>query len=155
VPLPDEEIDGAPPASFSDFSIDWYADVDNLDYLVTTDGPADWPRIESLAEVRDADATSGSGTVSDIVLTDDTISFTTTAVGVPHLVKVSYFPNWIADGADGPYRSTPSLMVVVPTQEQVTLRFQNTWVEWAGIGLTALGLLAVAAFLVVRRRETV
>lgn len=155
VPLPDEEIEGAPPASFSDFSIDWYADVDNLPFLVSSDGPAEWPRIESLAEVRSAEPAEGSGTVSDVVLTDDTISFTTTAVGVPHLVKVSYFPNWVAEGADGPYRSTPSLMVVVPTQEQVTLRFQNTWVEWAGLGMTASGLLAVAAVAVVRRKEPV
>ncbi len=39
----------------------------------------------------------------------------------PVLVKVSYFPNWHASGADGPWRVTPNLMVVVPTSHDVTL----------------------------------
>lgn len=153
VPLPDEEEDGAPPASFSDFAMDWYADTDNLPYLVTADGPDDWARIDSLDEVRAADSTGG-GVVTDVELTDHRISFRTTAVGEPHLVKVSYFPNWRATGAEGPYRSTPSLMVVVPTQEDVVLEFRNTWVEWAGVGLTVVGLVAlVGAAVAGRRRE--
>ena len=41
---------------------------------------------------------------------------TSTASGSPVLVKVSYFPNWEASGAEGPYRVTPNLMVVVPTE---------------------------------------
>jgi len=35
-------------------------------------------------------------------------------IGQPVLVKVSYFPNWKASGAKGPYRVTPNLMVVIP-----------------------------------------
>ena len=97
------------------------------------------------------------GTVSDVVVDDHEISFTTTAVGVPHLVKVSYFPNWKADGAEGPYHATPSLMLVVPTEEHVTLRFQNTAAEWLGNMLTlggfvALGWVGVSAWR--RRKQT-
>ena len=64
-------------------------------------------------------------------------------VGVPVLVKVSYFPNWTVSGGEGPYRATPSLMVVVPTDSEVTLRFQNTWAENTGNVLTILGLLGL------------
>ncbi len=32
----------------------------------------------------------------------------------PSLVRTSYFPNWDASGAEGPYRVAPNLMVVVP-----------------------------------------
>ena len=31
------------------------------------------------------------------------IEFMTTAIEQPHLIKVSYFPNWQAAGAEGPY----------------------------------------------------
>ena len=84
-----------------------------------------------------------TGTVSNIVIEDHRISFTTTAVGVPHLVKVSYFPNWKATGADGPWRASPSLMVVVPTDTEVVLEFSDTWAEMGGKVFTAAGLLAL------------
>ena len=151
VPLAQEDDDSAPPASFSDFAIDWYADTDNLAYPVAVDGPDDWPRIDSLDEVRVAEPIGAVGTVSDVELTDDRISFTTTAVGVPHIVKVSYFPNWQPIGAEGPWRVTPSVMVVVPTQEDVVLEFRNTWPEWAGLGLSVVALVALGVALVWRR----
>jgi uncharacterized membrane protein len=77
-------------------------------------------------------------------------------VGVPHLIKVSYFPNWKAEGADGPWRASPSLMVVVPTQPDVTLEFGRTWAEWGGLSLTALGVLALVSRLIefFRRKRT-
>ena len=39
------------------------------------------------------------------------------------LVKVSYFPNWEVEGAEGPYRIAPNLMVVVPTEQEVHLHY--------------------------------
>ena len=44
---------------------------------------------------------------------------------MPVLVKVSYFPNWKAHGAEGPYRIAPNLMVVVPTCNDVSLTFDR------------------------------
>jgi hypothetical protein len=76
-------------------------------------------------------------------------------VGVPHLVKVSYFPNWTAAGAEGPWRAAPSLMVVVPTNEEVTLEFQDTWAESGGKILTLGGvgsLIIVGGIIFWRRR---
>jgi len=64
-------------------------------------------------------------------------------VGFPHLVKVSYFPNWKATGADGPYLVAPSLMLVIPTESEVVIEFQNTWAEWLGWALTLGGLAAL------------
>ena len=127
--------------SFSSFALEWYTDLENLAYPVTTEGPEEWPRITELDQVREAGPVATGGVVSEVELDDHRISFRTTAVGVPHVVKVSYFANWQATGADGPYRSTPSLMVVVPTEESVVLEFRNTWVEWLGIGLSVVGLV--------------
>jgi len=93
--------------------------------------------------------------VSNIVLDDHRISFTTEAIGVPHLVKVSYFPNWKATGADGPWRSTPSLMVVVPTESEVVLEFADTTAEGGGKLLTlgGVGALIVIGGMSFRRRR--
>jgi hypothetical protein len=60
-------------------------------------------------------------------------------------VKTSYFPNWEVDGADGPFRVTPNLMVVVPTAEHVELHYGRTPVDLLAWALTAMGLVAVVA----------
>ena len=71
---------------------------------------------------------------------------------MPHLVKVSYFPNWTVEGADGPFRAAPSLMVVVPTGEQVVLEFRNTTAESFGMALTLIALVALAVYAYRRQR---
>jgi hypothetical protein len=149
--------DGVTLPSFYDMSLEWYDDVDNMGKWVVADGPEDWPRIESLDQRSDQALEVPAGAVSDVVVEDHRISFHTTAVGVPHLVKVSYFPNWIAEGAEGPWRAAPSLMVVVPTSENVTLEFQNTWAETGGMILSIGGILLLLVVVVValRRRRVV
>ena len=141
--------------SFYDMALDWYEDIDNMDRWVTADGPADWPRIASLDERPDVSLDVPRDAVSNIVVGEDRISFTTEAIGVPHMVKVSYFPNWTATGAEGPWRATPSLMVVVPTQNDVVLEFRDTWAESGGKVLTVVGLgalLAIGGLVLWRRR---
>jgi hypothetical protein len=126
------------PTDFDDFALDWYDDPAVLDHPVVAEGPDDWPTASRVSDLVD-DPLPG-GRVSEVAVADHEVSFTTTAVGVPHIVKISYFPNWTATGAAGPYRATPSLMVVVPTEEHVTLRFENTSAEWVGNGLTLAGI---------------
>ena len=74
---------------------------------------------------------------------DDRVSFDVDRVGSPVLVKVSYFPNWKATGADGPWRVTPNFMVVVPTARHVSLHYGRTAVDDAGLGLTVIGVVAL------------
>jgi hypothetical protein len=146
----------ARPESFYDMALDWYEAVDDIDRLVTADGPQNWPRISSLDEVPNIDLEVPDNAVSNIDVGEHRISFTTEAVGVPHLVKVSYFPNWTAIGAEGPWRATPSLMVVVPTQRDVVIEFRDTWAETGGKLLTLAGvgaLVAIGVSIVWRRRS--
>jgi hypothetical protein len=142
--------------SFLDAALEWYDDIEGFDRWLVAAGPQEWPRIDGLP-IDDADPITTPGAVSDVVLENHTISFSTTAIGVPHLVKVSHFPNWTADGAEGPYRAAPSLMVVVPTQEDVVIEFRNTWAENLGWLLTfgSLGGLVVYGIVArFRRRRT-
>jgi hypothetical protein len=126
-----------------------------LDRWVVADGPADWPRIQSLEERPSVQLDIPAGAVSDIVVENHRISFTTTALGVPHLVKVSYFPNWTAQGADGPWRATPSLMVVVPTDETVVLEFEETWAESGGKVASLLGVVVLLGALLWGKRRAI
>ena len=145
------EDGAAGPETFEDAIVDWYVQVDALDSWLAEDGPEDWPRVSSWADLPDRPLAVPANAVQDVEIEDHRISFRTTAVGVPHLVKVSYFPNWTADGAEGPWRAAPSLMVVVPTEEEVVLEFSRRWPEVAGIALTLAGTAALVGVLVARR----
>jgi hypothetical protein len=56
------------------------------------------------------------------------------------LVRSSYFPNWKASGATGPYRVAPNMMVVVPTSHDVKLTYGLTKVDWLGRLITLFGI---------------
>ncbi len=80
--------------------------------------------------------------VSDVEMNQQDLSFRVDQVGVPVLVRVSYFPNWKAEGAEGPYRIAPNFMVVVPTDNEVRLSYERSGSDLffylltlAGIGL--------------------
>lgn len=143
---------------FADAALEWYDDVENLDSWLVEDGPEEWRRVTNVTErlsdqrpIQQVNAVDKEVVVT--VFEDHEVSFTTNAVGVPHLVKVSYFPNWRVRGAEGVYRIAPSLMMVIPTQADVTLQFGNRWVENLGKTLTVLTLLGLGVYGVVMRRR--
>ena len=78
--------------------------------------------------------------VYDVDVGRERIEFRTEAVGSPHLVRASFFPNWRVTGARGPYLASPWFMIVVPEEETVVLDFGLTWVEPLGWVLTLLGI---------------
>jgi hypothetical protein len=59
------------------------------------------------------------------------------------LVRVSYFPNWKVDGADGPYRAAPNMMVVVPTSNDVRLHYSSATIDKVAYLLTLIGIVIV------------
>jgi len=82
--------------------------------------------------------------VSGINVDTDRIEFKVDKTGVPVIVKTSYFPNWKAKGAEGPWRATPNLMVVVPTEKEVALEYGRSPLEIVSILLTLTGLISIA-----------
>jgi hypothetical protein len=125
----------------------WFEQAEALDRWVVAGDPG-LELGDSAARELGAGPTSGApgpaNPVTGFEVGPRQVRFTTSAVGLPHLIRVSYFPNWDAEGARGPYRAAPNLMLVVPTSEEVRLRFRSTWVEWTGLLLTLLGLALVA-----------
>jgi hypothetical protein len=82
-------------------------------------------------------------TVTNIKPGTDHLDFDVDKVGVPVLVKISYYPNWHVAGAKGPYRVTPNLMVVIPTSKHVRLKYGWTPVDDTGWALTLAGIASL------------
>ncbi len=128
-------------------AVEWYLDPERWDVPLATSGPDSWARVPAddpdpprvpLPPVEVTGVTTGT----------DEISFRVDQTGVPVLVKASYFPNWRVDGAEGPYRVTPNQMVVIPTENEVTLSYGTSWIDVLGwlmavAGFVAVGWLAV------------
>jgi 6-pyruvoyl-tetrahydropterin synthase related domain len=147
---------------------DWFQDATRRRVAEAADGPDDWPRTNATFSRRKGDEATPRkkleavtlapvptatdvtrATVTNVELGDDSIEFDVDSIGTPVLVKVSYFPNWKANGADGPWRVAPNFMVVVPRSTHVTLTYERSRPELMGIGLSAIGL--VGLLLLVRR----
>jgi hypothetical protein len=122
-------------------AMDWYTDPSAWDVFLAQDGPSSWQRVArgQPPEPRAQQPVA----VTNIETDNSSISFDVDQIGVPVLVKASYFPNWKVTGADGPWRITPNLMVVVPTSNEVRLHYGYTWVDALGYALTILGLLGL------------
>jgi hypothetical protein len=104
--------------------------------------PAEPIEVRQLPEVR----------VSNIDLGEQDLQFTVDKIGVPVLVKISYFPNWKVDGAQGPYRIAPNLMVVIPTSTKVSMHYDRSSLDFGAYLLTLIGIGALVLF---RRRGDV
>ncbi|MDI6716124.1 MAG: 6-pyruvoyl-tetrahydropterin synthase-related protein [Actinomycetota bacterium] len=137
----------------------WYSKINLLDIpLVNAESvkKAKERRVFALAGQKSSLKTLNvhGARVTNVKITDDEIKFTTNAVGVPHWVKISYFPNWKAEGAEGPYLASPSLMMVVPKQKHVRLYYGSTWSDTAGVIISAISWLFAILYgiLSLRRR---
>jgi hypothetical protein len=120
----------------------YYQDSTRWDVPLAAAGPSSWTRVRG-AEADPPRTLVEPAAVSRIRIDDNRISFDVDRVGSPVLVKMSYFPNWKASGARGPWRVTPNLMVVIPTERHVELHYGYSPVDIAGGVLTLLGLAAV------------
>jgi hypothetical protein len=137
-------------------AVEWYLNPSRWDVSLATSGPKDWPRI-AREDAADAPTVpvAEEVEVSDVEQGQDWISFKVSEPGTPVLVRTSYFPNWKASGAEGPWRVSPNFMVVVPTEKEVRLSYGRSGTELAGILLTLVGIAIAVALARAdeRRRE--
>ncbi len=134
-------------------ALQWYTDPSKWDVELAQSGPPAWPRTP-VNDVRPTVKHVGTTRVTAVTQTDSSISFHVSRVGTPVLVKVSYFPNWHSSGADGPWRVTPNLMVVVPTSHDVSLTYGTSGADVLGLSASLVGLVALAGLFVVPTLRT-
>ncbi len=129
----------------------WYEQEQYWPEFLARSGPATWPRapagtLPSPSRAVPAAPTTVSGVRPGV----ESISFDVTRLGTPVLVKVPYFPNWSARGANGPYEVSPNLMSVVPTAHHVVLTYGTTAADWGGKAATLAGLAGVVGLAVAK-----
>ena len=149
----------------------WFQNPQDWATRVADDGPSEWQRVEVRVDEARREGNPGEPgrrvdvvvpaeslesielppvVVSAVEVNQESVEFSVDKTGVPILVRVSYFPNWQVDGARGPFRVAPNMMVVVPTESDVRLHFDMSGRDYASYALTVLGVGAL--FIVARRR---
>jgi hypothetical protein len=161
-----------------DMAVAQYNDSATHPVPYAADGPKEWQRVAGSTARTTADPTYGKTfaiavpnqvPLAAVKVTNITSSFTgknpdgkpgsisfhVDKVGVPVVVKMSYFPNFRVDGAKGPYRIAPNMMVVIPTQKNVSVRYTWDGVDYQGFlaGLAGVGL-AIAMWKQDKRKRT-
>ena len=157
-PIVDTALDAKD--TWADASMQWFIATDPSLRRFSPAGPSTWQR----ARWQDAGAPLPAGAegdasvqVTDVVVGDESVRFHVDKVGVPMVVRMSWYPTWQAQGADGPWRVAPNWMVVVPTSNDVVLQVESGAMETFASVVTVLGLLlagALAVYPVVRRRRS-
>jgi hypothetical protein len=142
---------GASQSSWLAPAVAWYDAPARWDVVPAADGPSDWTRVP-VGDPSPPVVREPATTVSEVHQSDQGISFHVDRPGTPVEVRTSYFPNWHASGAEGPYRVAPNLMVVVPTGHDVRLTYGRSSADDIGQLLTLVSAGAVVALVVIDRR---
>jgi hypothetical protein len=149
----------------------WFQQPETWTTPIADDGPSDWQRIDVAVDesMREGEPNSSNRrvdvvkpataltavpldpvVVSNVNIGEESVRFTVDKIGVPVLVRVSYFPNWKVDGAKGPYRVAPNMMVVIPTSNTVNMHFGWSTLDYVAYLLSFAGI----AWIVVTRRRS-
>ncbi|MEI8138846.1 MAG: hypothetical protein WCI03_03155 [bacterium] len=96
---------------------------------------------------------AGTKCISEESVTDDRIHFRTTALGLPHIIKVTWFPNWKVRGAKQVYCISPGFMCVFPDQPDVELYYGSTGSDVVGYGITSVACFILAGWFWVNRKK--
>ncbi len=149
----------------------WFQHPETWTAPIADDGPSEWQRIEVAVDESKREGEPNSNNrrvdvvkpatpltqvplepvvVSNVNIGEESVRFSVDKVGVPVLVRVSYFPNWKVDGAEGPYRVAPNMMVVIPTSTDVNMHYGWNMLDYVAYLLSFAGI----AWIVVTRRRS-
>jgi hypothetical protein len=128
-------------------SYEWF-DSDKVRVPLVWNGDERFSKILINPEINDIPETriDNNCNIDNIIIENERISFDTNCVGRPHIIKVSYFPNWKVRGAEKIYMVSPAFMLVYPIQNRVELYYGQTFVDTIGTLLTFCGLIIIILF---------
>ena len=96
-------------------------------------------KIDTLLKVPKIPISTPTPSIKEQIKNEE-IEFTTNLIGHPHMIKVSYHPNWKIEGAGKIYLVSPSFMLVYPNTEHVKLSFRRNFFNYLGAIMTLIGL---------------
>ena len=149
----------------------WFQHPEIWTTPIADDGPSEWQRIDVVVDESKREGEPNSNNrrvdvvnpataltpvllepvvISNVNIGEESVRFSVDKIGVPVLVRVSYFPNWKVDGATGPYRVAPNMMVVIPTSTNVNMHYGWNMIDYVAYLLSFAGI----AWIVVTRRRS-
>ena len=149
----------------------WFQHPETWTTPIADDGPSEWQRIDVVVDESKREGEPNSNNrrvdvvnpataltpvplepvvISNVNIGEESVRFSVDKIGVPVLVRVSYFPNWKVDGATGPYRVAPNMMVVIPTSTTVNMHYGWNMIDYVAYLLSFVGI----AWIVVTRRRS-
>jgi len=159
-----------PRENWLEVGMSWFQNKQDWAALPAASGPSEWQQIDANLDIMRRDGLPGQSarsvdivvpatpitavalehvTITNVQIGQSDVRFSVDKVGVPVLVRVSYFPNWNVSGAKGPYRVAPNMMVVIPTSNDVRLSYGRSSLDLFAYALTLVGLVVA---LKIRRR---
>ncbi|MFH8092645.1 MAG: hypothetical protein QXM38_01735 [Candidatus Aenigmatarchaeota archaeon] len=100
------------------------------------------PSIESLPAIEIKDDCK----IENVIIENEKISFDTNCTGKPHIIKVSYFPNWKVKGAKKIYMVSPAFMLIYPEQNHIELYYGFVLSDIIGIFLSIIAIIIIVFF---------
>ncbi len=125
--------------SFKDY-YEWFKSPENLKQILVYNKESKINSLEKAKQVFFAEPIGTKRCEITELIREEEILFNTTCLNKPHLIKVSYFPNWKVEGADKIYLASPSFMLVYPQQENIRLVYSKTVFDYIGVVLTMVGV---------------
>jgi hypothetical protein len=143
-------IDGSS-TTWKNANVAWFEDPLRWDVPLAASGPRAWPI--GTATTSNSPTVKNPAVITHVDVQNSSVSFNSSQIGKPVLVRESYYPRWHASGATGPYRVSPNFMVVIPTAHHVVLSYRSDSPQQFGFALTVAGVVAVVVVLALRRRR--
>ena len=81
--------------------------------------------VKDLGEITKKNLKTINNCISKEELKDQSFSFQTKCLNKPHIIKISYFPDWQVKGAEKIYMVSPGFMLIYPNSEEVILEYKR------------------------------
>ncbi|MEM7814322.1 MAG: 6-pyruvoyl-tetrahydropterin synthase-related protein [Candidatus Aenigmatarchaeota archaeon] len=131
---------------------EWFKREELLDVpLVFTDDKSEFSlSSNSLLEIPKVPLNNSCNIREEIDIEE--IKFSTDCVGKPHIISISYYPNWKVEGARKVYLVSPSFMLVIPNKKDVRLYYGESLIDLLGKISSYLGILTTG-FIILSRNQ--
>jgi hypothetical protein len=128
-------------------SYEWF-DSDKVEVPLVWNGDERFSKVLINPEIEDIPMVKAeyNCSIQNVEIENERIAFDTDCIGKPHIIKVSYFPNWKVKGAEKIYMVSPAFMLVYPIQRHVELYYGQTLIDVLGLLLSFCGLIIILFF---------
>ena len=148
IQVPEYEPVSVKASNWREISNDWFFDKEKMKIpIIWTDESIGYkfylnPDINDITSIQ----ANYQCKIENILLENEKIEFDTDCIGKPHIIKVSYFPNWKVKGADKIYMISPGFMLVYPKENHIKLYYGKILPDIIGTIFSFLGIIILLLF---------